>query len=239
VKAQQLTREFTAFISSPDYKNYWKEKRRNTVRDKIHEICADYVGDVAEQEANELQNGDNKPSKQTQARIGEIIPDAAASEVCLNDEQARTLFSDELAQVPTPHEQIQQEPLNDIQDCFRIFKNKVKRILQVNQTLKIEEHVQELLSLNNILLLQPLQYSQLMRSVFTDSLLAKIHDEFRKKIEFPDMKFTSAEFMNIVETIMNLDSGITSVLSIMAGLLQIASKMPYEKQRVIAGLAML
>ncbi|KAG0754739.1 hypothetical protein G6F57_011013 [Rhizopus arrhizus] len=162
-----------------------------------------------------------------------------ASEVCLNDEQARTLFSDEPAQVPTSHEQIQQEPLNDIQDCFRIFKNEVKRVLQVNQTLKIEEHVQELLSLNSIFLLQPLQYSQLMRSVFTDSLLAKIHDEFQKKIEFPDMKFTSAEFMSIVETIMNLDSGITSVLSTMAGLLQIASKMPYEKQSVIAGLATL
>ncbi|KAI8637795.1 hypothetical protein BD408DRAFT_436660 [Parasitella parasitica] len=38
---------------------------------------------------------------------------------------------------------------------------------------------------------------------------------------------------------MNLDSGITSVLSTTAGLLQIASKMPYEKQRVIVGLAML
>lgn len=157
----------------------------------------------------------------------------------MNDEQARTLFSDEPAQVPTSHEQIQQEPLNDIQDCFRIFKNEVKRVLQVNQTLKIEEHVQELLSLNSIFLLQPLQYSQLMRSVFTDSLLAKIHDEFQKKIEFPDMKFTSAEFMSIVETIMNLDSGITSVLSTMARLLQIASKMPYEKQSVIAGLATL
>ncbi|KAI8070169.1 hypothetical protein BDF21DRAFT_425127 [Thamnidium elegans] len=103
----------------------------------------------------------------------------------------------------------------------------------------MEEHVQEFLSLNNILLLQPLQYSHLMRSVFTDSLLAKIHDEFQKKIEFPDMKFTSAEFMSIVENIMNLDSGITSVLSTTAGLLQITSKMPYEKQRVIVGLAML
>ncbi|CAO3628037.1 unnamed protein product [Mucor hiemalis] len=53
------------------------------------------------------------------------------------------------------------------------------------------------------------------------------------------MKFTPAEFMSIVENIMNLDSGITSVLSTTAGLLQIASKMPYEKQRVIAGLAIL
>ncbi|KAI8070168.1 hypothetical protein BDF21DRAFT_476992 [Thamnidium elegans] len=80
-KVQQLTREFTAFKLSSDYKNYWKEKRRNTVRDRIHEICADYVGDVAEQEANELRNGDEELSTQTQARIGEIIPDAAASEV--------------------------------------------------------------------------------------------------------------------------------------------------------------
>ncbi|KAI8883368.1 hypothetical protein K501DRAFT_184640, partial [Backusella circina FSU 941] len=215
------------------------QKRRNNVRDRIHEICADYVGDVAEQEANELRNGDEKLSTQTQARIGEIISDAAASEVNLNDEQARTLLSDEPAQEPTHHEHIQQDPLNDIQGCFRIFKNEVKRIIQGNQTLKMEEHVQELLLLNNILLLQPLQYSQLMRSVFTDSLLAKIHDEFQKKIEFPDMKFTPAEFMSIVGNIMNLDSGITSVLSTTTGLLQIASKMPYEKQRVIVGLAML
>ncbi|CAO3611923.1 unnamed protein product [Cunninghamella blakesleeana] len=72
-----------------------------------------------------------------------------------------------------------------------------------------------------------------MRSVFTDSLLAKIHDEF------PDMKFTPAEFMSIVENIMKLDSGITSVLSTTTELLRIASEMPYEKQRVIVGLAML
>ncbi|KAI9345750.1 hypothetical protein BD770DRAFT_396877 [Pilaira anomala] len=242
-KFQQLTREFKAFKSSSYYKNYWKEKRRNIVRDRIHEICADYVGDVAEQEANELRNGDEELSTQTQARIGEIIPDAAASEVNLNDEQARTFLSDEPAkestQEPTHHEHVQQEPLNDIQDCFRIFKNEVKRIIQGNQTLKMEEHVQELLALNNILLLQPLQHSHLMRSVFTDSLLAKVHDEFQKKIEFPDMKFTPTEFMSIVENIMNLDSGITSVLSTTTGLLQIASKMPYEKQRVIVGLAML
>ncbi|KAI8979864.1 hypothetical protein BDB01DRAFT_797711 [Pilobolus umbonatus] len=100
----------------------------------------------------------------------------------------------------------------------------------------MEEHVQELLSLNNILLLQPLQYSHLMSSVFADSLLAKIHNEFAKKIEFSDMKFTPVEFMSIVE---NIDSGITSILSTTAELLQIASKMPYEKQRVIVGLAML
>lgn len=152
-KIQQLTREFTVFKSSSDYKNYWKEKRRNIVRDRIHEICADYVGDVAEQEANELRNGDEELSTQTQARIGEIIPDAAASEVNLNDEQARTLLSYEPAQEPTHHEHVQQEPLNDIQDCFRIFKDEVKCIIQGNQTLKMEEHVQELLSLNNILLL--------------------------------------------------------------------------------------
>ncbi|CEG63199.1 hypothetical protein RMATCC62417_00384 [Rhizopus microsporus] len=53
------------------------------------------------------------------------------------------------------------------------------------------------------------------------------------------MKFTPAEFMSIVENIMSLGSGITSVLSSTAGLLQIASEMLYEKQRVIAGLAML
>ncbi|RCH91661.1 hypothetical protein CU097_013168, partial [Rhizopus azygosporus] len=53
------------------------------------------------------------------------------------------------------------------------------------------------------------------------------------------MKFTPAEFMSIVENIMSLDSGITSVLSSTAGLLQITSEMSYEKQRVIAGLAML
>ncbi|CAO3679451.1 unnamed protein product [Rhizopus stolonifer] len=150
-----------------------------------------------------------------------------------------TPLTDELAQEPTLHELIQQEPLNDIQDCFQIFKNEVKRILQVKQTLQIEIHVQELLSLNNILLLQPFQYSRLMRSVFTDSLLAKIHDEFQKKIEFPDMKFTPAEVMSVVENIMKLDSGITSVLSTTAGLLRIASEMPYEKQRVIVDLAIL
>ncbi|KAI9259275.1 hypothetical protein BY458DRAFT_418527, partial [Sporodiniella umbellata] len=209
------------------------EKRRNAVRDKVHEICAGYVGDVAEQEANELRNGDEKLSTQTQARIG------AASEVNLNDESARTLLFDELAQEPTHYERVQQESMNYIQDCFRTFKNEVKCIIQSNQTLKMEEHVQELLSLNNILLLQPLQYSRLIRSVFTDSLLAKIQDEFQKKIEAPDMKFTQAEFMSIVENVMNLDSGITSVLSTTTGLLQIASKMPYEKQRVIVGLAML
>ena len=193
------------------------------------------VGDVA----NELRNDDEKLPTQSQARTGETIPAAAASEINLNDEQARTLLSDGPAQEPTLHEQIQQESLNDIQNCFRIFKNEVKRIVQVNQTLQIEEHVQELLSLNNILLIQPFQYSQSMGSVFTDSLLAKIHDEFKDKIEFPGMKFTPAEFMSIVENIMNLDSGITSALATMAGLLQIASAMPYEKQRVITGLAML
>lgn len=104
VEVQQLTRELTAFKSSSDYKNYRKEKRQNTVRNKIHKICADYVGDVAEQEASELRNSDKKLSTQTQARIGEFIPDTAASEGSLNDEQARILSSGQPAQEPTPHE---------------------------------------------------------------------------------------------------------------------------------------
>lgn len=104
-------------------------------------MCANYIGDAAEQEASELRNSDKKLSTQTQARIGKIIPETAASEVSLNDEQARTLLSSEPTQGPTPLEQIQQEPLNDIQECFQIFKNKVKCILQGNQTLKMEAHV--------------------------------------------------------------------------------------------------
>ncbi|EPB88674.1 hypothetical protein HMPREF1544_04546 [Mucor circinelloides 1006PhL] len=144
-----------AFFDEYNFTDSRKASRR------YKEICADYVEDVAEQEANELRNGDEELSTQTQARI-----DAAASEVNLNDEQARTLLYDEPAQESTHHEHVQQEPLNDIQDCLRIFKNEVKRIIQGNQTLKMEEHVQELLSLNNILLLQPLQYIHLMRSVF-------------------------------------------------------------------------
>ncbi|CAO3611919.1 unnamed protein product [Cunninghamella blakesleeana] len=136
--APQLTQEFITFKSLVDYKNYWKEKRRNIVRSKVHEICADYVGDVAEQEANELRNGNQLLSTQNQART-EVIPEAA-SEVNMN-EQARTPLTNEPAQEPTLHEQIQQEPSNDSQDCFQIFKNKVKRILQVKQTLQIEVHV--------------------------------------------------------------------------------------------------
>ncbi|KAI8348655.1 hypothetical protein BD560DRAFT_427643 [Blakeslea trispora] len=60
-----------------------------------------------------------------------------------------------------------------------------------------------------------------------------------KNIEFQDIKFTTAEFMSTVEHIISLDSGITSVLSVTAGLLQITTKIPYRKQIIIVGLAML
>ncbi|KAG1516319.1 hypothetical protein G6F53_002255 [Rhizopus delemar] len=223
------------------------EKRRKNARHKIHEICAEYVETVAEHEATLLQVGDEiltapSQSNQQENHYEGCVSSTATSETSLVDEQALKLLADEQAQKPIYYDQVQ-EPLADLSTDVPIpfgnFKAKVKDILQADQTLQIETHIQELLSLNNILLLQPLQQSRLMRSIFTDSLLSKMHDDFLMKVGSHNLKFTSAEYMAIVENVMNLDSGIISTLSTTTKLLQLASSMPYEKQRVVTGLAIL
>lgn len=119
------------------------EKHRKNRRHKVHKICAGYIELGAEHEATLLLDDDK------------ILP--IPSQPLKEDIQKKSL-----ADLGT-----------DVPVLFKNFKAKVKDTLQAGHTLQIEKHLQELLSLNNILLLQPLQHGRLMRLVFTDSLWLK------------------------------------------------------------------
>lgn len=106
-KGQQLAREFTTFKQSNDYKDYWKEKRRSVIRDKVHQICFGYVEDVAIHKASELRDGDIELS-QNQGRM----EDAVTS----NDEQVTTPVSEEPAQENALDHHVRYQLLYEIQE---------------------------------------------------------------------------------------------------------------------------
>lgn len=99
--------------------------------------------------------------------------------------------------------------------------------------------MQELAALNHILIPKPLQYSKMMKEMFTDKHIKHIlNEQVRMSIDL-SFDFTSEELMQLNLILKHLINQAQSVCKITTDLLLFSSSLNYEKRRAIIDIVLL
>ncbi|CAO3698220.1 unnamed protein product [Rhizopus stolonifer] len=91
-------------------------------------------------------------------------------------------------------------------------------------------YIQKLLSLNNVLLIRPLQYDLLICSIFTDPVLNMIFKEHSTKIGCPGPNFIMEEYGKTMKEILKVDCKEFDTLMETANLLKMAAELNYKSK---------
>ena len=127
----------------------------------------------------------------------------------------------------------------NVTSLFTEYYQRVEQFVKTEGLIPIEPHVQELSALNHILVLKPLQHSNMIREVFTDENIKYITNEQLKTSMNSSLDFTSDELTQLNLVLKHLINQTQSVHNIATNLMVFSNSLDYEKRRVIIGIAML
>ncbi|KAG1626920.1 hypothetical protein G6F44_012313 [Rhizopus delemar] len=127
----------------------------------------------------------------------------------------------------------------NITNLFTEYRQRVEQFVKSEGFIPLESHVQELAALNHILIPKPLQYSKMMKEVFTDKHIKHIlNEQVRMSIDL-SFDFTSEELMQLNLILKHLINQAQSVCKITTDLLLFSSSLNYEKRRAIIDIVLL
>jgi hypothetical protein len=213
-EAPRLLREFSKYKNSNEYKEYWIEKQRENVRWKIRKDCVKYVQEVAEDEVRMLGVSSSRWQEQYQGQ---------QKQQQQQQQEQHWILEDQV----------------NITDLFNKFRSKAINMLDSDVNICLESHVQELVALNHILIIQPHQHSALMCSTFPAKVLdGLLHHQLTVNTNL-SLEFTMEEFIMIVNEIMKIDREISNPLTSSIELLKMATAFSYEKQKVVLRITMM
>lgn len=219
--------EFNAWSKSKENKNYWLDKIREQTSAIAHIEGAEYLKQVVQNEMNIIRQAEKEEEATEEERhIDENTDDSIAEAIHVQDHQQ--LLSDKHWVLDSGE---------NVTNLFITFFTKVKQFIENEGSLYMESHVQELSCLNHILVLKPLQHSDLMRETFSDDVLNKIYEEQLNKCMNSSLDFTSEEFLKLAMEIKKLNKPQGSTVQIAAQIMIMAASLSYEKQRVLIGIA--
>jgi hypothetical protein len=101
-----------------------------------------------------------------------------------------------------------------------------------------ETYIQGLAVLNNSLLIQPLQHSLLMWSIFIDTVFDRLFKDCFASVNRSASDLTIEEYEKNLNEILKIDYGTSNTLmrGRVKNLLQIAAQLRYGKRRVVFGI---
>ncbi|KAI7856631.1 hypothetical protein BDC45DRAFT_533595 [Circinella umbellata] len=211
--------EHNIWMKSKKNTNYWLEKIREETVSNTHIEGARYVQDVVRSEIDQIRTMDNKATEYHE------------------DEQNKINETEEDESVEV-EPWIMENGIN-VTSLFTEYYQRVEQFVKTEGLIPIEPHVQELSALNHILVLKPLQHSNMIREVFTDENIEYITNEQLKTSMNSSLDFTSDELTQLNLVLKHLINQTQSVHNIATNLMVFSNSLDYEKRRVIIGIAML
>ncbi|CAO3657507.1 unnamed protein product [Mucor hiemalis] len=202
--------------------SYWLEKIRDETIANAHIEGAQYV-----------QAMDSKGASSISVSISLTLPDD--TELSLSESELEDVVRSEINEIRTMDDSTNQEKdavtdgeataeINEeepwilenginVTSLFTIYLEPVRQLIEMEGLIHIETHVQELSALNRVLVLKPLQHSEMIREVFTDENIKYITNEQLKTTMDSSLDFTSEELTQLNLVLKHLINQTQSVHS--------------------------
>ncbi|KAG1045273.1 hypothetical protein G6F43_011302 [Rhizopus delemar] len=196
---RRLLLEYNAWKNSEDSTRFWTSIRRKKIHLDTHARALDYVGDVVNEEIDQLCKDNDHTSPVSGTAVNEkesILPLQAEIPQGAGEKQAPTsafngnkdyidsFVENEEAEAESqatvilnPYEDLSRlETSQDgnVYKLFDIYQAEATKLSNVG-LMKIETHLHEILSLTNILMLAPNQHSELLLDDFSEDILNQLY----------------------------------------------------------------
>lgn len=120
---------------------------------------------------------------------------------------------------------------------FQNYFSSVKQLVESEGYIPLESHVQELACFNHILVLKPLQHSQMPRDSFTGQSIKQALKEQLKLCIDSSIDFTNKEFLSLTVLLKKLAN--VSASKVATDIMVLSNSLDYAKRRVLIGIAAL
>lgn len=229
---KRLTSELTTWKHTKEYKKFWIDRTNKKTQLVVQEECAQYISDSVQDALGILTSmSRNEPTAKPLLSSEESILPLSSS----TDSEPRssnstlpapstssTINSDDRLALPlSPISSAQNTDIEDVENSpvlapwffeevdiallFAKFKQAVAQI-STDYLFLIESSVHELLSLSNILLLAPEQYSQLAISIFSEKTLHDLDSYLLKECLDSRQDMSNNMFTKLSRIVNNVES---------------------------------
>ncbi|RCH83998.1 hypothetical protein CU098_004989 [Rhizopus stolonifer] len=229
---KRLTSELTTWNHTEEYKKFWIDRTNKKTQLVFQEGCAQYVSDSVQDALGILTSmSRNEPTAKPLLSSEEsILPSSSSTDSEPSSSNSTlpapstssTINSDDRLALPlSPISSAQNTDIEDVENSpvlapwffeevdiallFAKFKQAVAQI-STDYLFLIESSVHELLSLSNILLLAPEQYSQLAISIFSEKALHDLDSYLLKECLDSRQDMSNNVFTKLSRILNNVES---------------------------------